>query len=154
MADVVIALPHWGPEDSAIPTSLQSQLAEEIALAKPDLIVGNHTHVIQGYEKIAGVPVFYGLGNFVFDQNWTDHRQGAILLVTFQGRHFSDYRIIPTHVDQDGHVTIADTTEAGEILTRFNLVGQYLADPNFDAKAITEFYPTPYPLFPGGGGLK
>ena len=35
-----------------------------------DLVVGNHTHVVQGTQMIDGVQVFYGLGNFVFDQDW------------------------------------------------------------------------------------
>ena len=49
-------------------------------------MVGNHTHVVQAIQEIDGIPVFYGLGNFVFDQGLRDHRQGIILLVKFQGR--------------------------------------------------------------------
>jgi poly-gamma-glutamate capsule biosynthesis protein CapA/YwtB (metallophosphatase superfamily) len=65
------------------------------------------------------VMVFYGLGNFVFDQNWArDHQQGVILLVTFQGTELVDYQLIPTHVDFDGRVHIADPEEAEEVLLR------------------------------------
>jgi poly-gamma-glutamate synthesis protein (capsule biosynthesis protein) len=65
------------------------------------------------------VPVFYGLGNFVFDQNWAvDHQQGVILTVTFKGTRFAGYELTPTHVDFDGTVHIAGPDEAAEILGR------------------------------------
>ena len=62
------------------------------------------------------MPVFYGLGNFVFDQGLRDHRQGIILLVDFKGSQYLGYRLIPTHTDADGRVHIADPEEAAEIL--------------------------------------
>jgi poly-gamma-glutamate synthesis protein (capsule biosynthesis protein) len=126
VSDVVIAMPHWGPEDVAWPTWIQRNLAKEIAAARPDLIVGNHTHVVQAVQTIDGVPVFYGLGNFVFDQGLRDHRQGVMLLVYFVGQRYAGYQFIPTHVDQDGRVHIAEPEEAKEILDRVNGESQKL----------------------------
>jgi len=117
VSDVVIAMPHWGPEDVAIPNWLQRNLAQQLVDAGADLVVGNHTHVVQAIQEIGGVPVFYGLGNFVFDQTWADdHQQGVILLVKFQGKKYLGYELIPTHVDGDGRVTLADEAEAIEIM--------------------------------------
>ncbi len=108
VSDVVIAMPHWGPEDVAMPNWLQRNLAQQLVDAGADLVVGNHTHVVQAIQEIDGVPVFYGLGNFVFDQTWADdHQQGVILLVKFQGKEYLGYELIPTHVDGDGRVHIA-----------------------------------------------
>ena len=119
VSDVVIVLPHWGPEDVPNPNWSQRDLARIAVDAGADLVVGNHTHVVQAIETVDEVPVFYGLGNFVFDQNWArDHQQGVILLVTFQGTELVDYQLIPTHVDFDGRVHIADPGEAEEILLR------------------------------------
>ncbi|MCU0485585.1 MAG: CapA family protein, partial [Anaerolineales bacterium] len=70
MADVVIAMPHWGPEDTPNPNSYQLEFARIAVEAGADLVVGNHTHVVQAVQQINGIPVFYGLGNFVFDQDW------------------------------------------------------------------------------------
>ena len=131
MSDVVIAMPHWGPEDSARPTYIQQDLAQAIVEAGADLVVGNHTHVLQGLQVIDGVPVFYGLGNFVFDQTWAlDHQQGAILEVTFEGQRYAGYELIPTHVDGDGTVRIAGLEEAGDILERVNQASQGLQAPS------------------------
>ncbi|MCC7129567.1 MAG: CapA family protein [Anaerolineae bacterium] len=115
-ADVVIAMPHWGSEDIAIPNWNQQQQARQLIEYGADLIVGNHTHVVQAIQELDGVPVFYGLGNFVFDQGLRDHRQGIILLVDFKGSQYLGYRLIPTHTDADGRVHIADPEEAAEIL--------------------------------------
>lgn len=124
VSDVVIFMPHWGPEDVATPNWIQRNLAKEIVVAGADLVVGNHTHVVQAIQEIYGVPVFYGLGNFVFDQDLEDHQQGVILLVTFEGTELVSYELIPTHVDEDGRVHIAGPEEAAEILDRIERVSQ------------------------------
>jgi poly-gamma-glutamate capsule biosynthesis protein CapA/YwtB (metallophosphatase superfamily) len=118
VSDVVIAMPHWGPEDVPWPNGIQLNLAHRLVEAGADLVVGNHTHVVQAVQKIDGVQVFYGLGNFVFDQWQRDHQQGVILEVTFEGKRYTGYKLIPTHVDQDGRVHIAGPDEAAEILGR------------------------------------
>ncbi len=118
VADVVIALPHWGSEDIILPNWLQREQAIYTVDAGADLVVGNHTHVVQAYQELDGVMVFYGLGNFVFDQGLRDHRQGVILLVQFVGAEFAGYEMIPTHVDPDGRVHVADPDEAAEVLER------------------------------------
>lgn len=129
VSDVVIAMPHWGPEDAPTPNYIQRDLAQAAVQAGADLVVGNHTHVVQAIQEIDGVPVFYGLGNFVFDQDWArDHQQGVILLVNFQADRLIDYELIPTHVDPDGRVHIAGEPEAAEILDRIEAVSRQLGD--------------------------
>jgi hypothetical protein len=118
VSDVVIAMPHWGPEDMAVPSWIQRGLARELVDAGADIVVGNHTHVVQGIQEIDGIPVFYGLGNFVFDQDLRDHQQGVILILTFHGKEYMGYELIPTHVDGDGRVHIAEPDEAAEIIQR------------------------------------
>lgn len=126
MADVVIALPHWGPEDELLPNWIQRGQARYIVEAGADLVVGNHTHVVQAYQVIEEIPVFYGLGNFVFDQGLRDHRQGVILVVTFIGNKYAGFEMIPTHVDPDGRVHLADAAESTEILDRVQAASEQL----------------------------
>lgn len=126
VSDVVIAMPHWGPEDVSTPNWSQRTLARQAVEAGADLVVGNHTHVVQGVQQIDGVQVFYGLGNFVFDQWPRDHQQGVILQVRFVGTHYEGYEFIPTHVDRDGRVHIAAPDEADEILERIHQVSEAL----------------------------
>lgn len=119
MADVVIVMPHWGPEDSPNPNEYQLHYAQVAVDAGADLVVGNHTHVVQAIQQINGVEIFYGLGNFVFDQNWDlAHQQGVILLAKFEGSRYLGSELIPTHVDMDGTVHLANDEEAAQILAR------------------------------------
>jgi len=127
VSDVIIAMPHWGPEDTPDPNSYQLDYARAAVEYGADLVVGNHTHVVQAIQEIDGVPVFYGLGNFVFDQTWAlDHQQGVILQVTFEGARLQGYELIPTHVDGDGLVHIAGPDEAASVLLRIEQASQLL----------------------------
>ncbi len=126
VSDVVIAMPHWGPEYASVPNWIQRDLAKKLVEAGADLVVGNHTHVVQALQEIDGIPVFYGLGNFVFDQDLPELQQGVILVVNFQGSDYKGYELIPTHVDQDGLVHIAGVEEASEILERIGSASQAL----------------------------
>lgn len=118
-ADVVIVMPHWGPEDTPNPNEYQLHFSQVAVQAGADLVVGNHTHVVQAIEQIDGIDVFYGLGNFIFDQNWDlAHQQGVILLAHFEGSEYIGYELIPTHVDGDGTVHLAIADEAAQVLLR------------------------------------
>jgi hypothetical protein len=46
--------------------------------AGADLIVGNHAHWAKGIEVYDGKPVFYGTGNFLFDQSWSEETSTGI----------------------------------------------------------------------------
>jgi len=119
VSDVVIAMPHWGPEDSSDPNSYQLHFAPVAVEAGADVVVGNHTHVVQAIQQLNGIDIFYGLGNFVFDQTWDlAHQQGVILRLHFYGTVYTGYDLIPTHVDGDGTVHIAGPDEATTILQR------------------------------------
>ncbi|MGE5123420.1 MAG: CapA family protein [Acidobacteriaceae bacterium] len=119
VSDVVIAMPHWGPEDTSEPNSYQLHYAQVAVEAGADVVVGNHTHVVQAIQQIDGTDVFYGLGNFIFDQTWDlAHQQGVILVLNFSGKEYTGYGLIPTHVDGDGTVHLAGSDEAAEILQR------------------------------------
>jgi poly-gamma-glutamate capsule biosynthesis protein CapA/YwtB (metallophosphatase superfamily) len=126
VSDVVIVMPHWGPEDVSTPNWIQRNLAHVIVEAGADLVVGNHTHVVQGIQEIDGIPVFYGLGNFVFDQWRRTHQQAVILKVSFEGTRYIGYELVPTHVDGDGRVHIAAADEAAEILEGIRQASQGL----------------------------
>lgn len=73
--DFVIVSIHWGVEYSHLPSTFQKELAAQIVESGADVIIGHHPHVIQGMEFINGRPVFYSLGNFIFDQWFSDATQ-------------------------------------------------------------------------------
>ena len=126
-ADVVIVMPHWGPEDSPIPNEFQLPLAKVAVEAGANLVVGSHTHVIQAMQTIDGVPVFYGLGNFIFDQTFDlAHQQSLMIKAYFTGSHLDGYDLIVTHVDRDGTVHIAGADETAQALKDLQAVSANL----------------------------
>ena len=127
MSDVVIVMPHWGPEYTHTPNPSQLALAQVAADAGADLIVGNHTHYIQAFGEVNGVPVFYGLGNFVFDQTQERERQQSLILrVYFQGTEYLGYEIFPTISEKDGTLHLADEEETAEILLNLQVINEDL----------------------------
>ena len=65
-ADVVIPVMHWGWEDP-IANDRQRQLARLMIDAGADAVIGGHPHQLQDTERYNGKPIFYSLGNFMFD---------------------------------------------------------------------------------------
>jgi len=61
--DAVIVSMHWGTEYSMEVNSTQSSLAQRLADAGADVIIGNHVHVIEPFEWIDDSVVFYAMGN-------------------------------------------------------------------------------------------
>ncbi len=73
--DYVIAFVHWGTEGKANYESDQKALAEKFVNAGADVIIGGHTHCLQGISYIDDVPIIYSLGNFWFSLSKDDSTQ-------------------------------------------------------------------------------
>jgi hypothetical protein len=85
-AQVVIAFPHWGTEYTFGPNATQQRLARLMIDSGADLVIGNHPHWVQSVEIYKGKPIWYSLGNFTFDQNWSEPTlEGVTLELTFRG---------------------------------------------------------------------
>lgn len=67
--DLVIASCHWGEERDYTPTSGQKKMARWMVEGGADLVLGHHSHVVNGIEVMDGVNVVYSLGNFCFGGN-------------------------------------------------------------------------------------
>lgn len=71
-ADVVIAYVHWGTEYSTVLQDIQITSGKLYLDAGADVIIGAHTHCIQGIEFYDDKPIFYSLGNFWFNSKELD----------------------------------------------------------------------------------
>ncbi len=104
-ADLVVASLHWGVERRHEPTAEQLALAEQLSASGAfDLIVGHHAHVVQPIVRLHGVPVVFGLGNFLSNMTEPDTRDGVIVRVRAARdpgatRWRFDIALTPTTVD-------------------------------------------------------
>jgi len=78
LADLVVVSVHWGRELTEWPSKEQKEAAEWLVEEGADLIVGHHPHVIQPPDCLHGHPVFFSLGNHVFDQRDPATKLGLI----------------------------------------------------------------------------
>ncbi|MCY7417928.1 MAG: CapA family protein [Chloroflexi bacterium] len=95
-ADIVIVFPHWGWEYTRARMDSQERLAARWARMGVDLVLGAHSHIPGGIGDIDGTPVFYSLGNFIFDQNWSTETAEAVLVeMTWHGDTLVQARLHP-----------------------------------------------------------
>jgi len=73
--DWIITNIHWGNEYQSNFNVRQQTVGRELIDSGSDLIIGHHPHVVQGMEIYKNCPIFYSLGNFVFDQYFSPETQ-------------------------------------------------------------------------------
>ncbi|MFH1187672.1 MAG: CapA family protein [bacterium] len=73
--DLVIVNIHWGIEYANKFNKTQQDLAHTLIDSGADIIIGHHPHVTQGIEIYNNKPIFYSLGNFIFDQYFSKETQ-------------------------------------------------------------------------------
>jgi len=72
LADVVVVSVHWGNEYETQAEQWQKNFAHALIDAGADIVVGHHPHVAQEVEEYHGGVIFYSLGNFIFDQDFSE----------------------------------------------------------------------------------
>lgn len=73
---------HCGQEHIHYPNYDHIEMARKIALKVPYIFYGHHPHVIQGIEEIKDSLIAYSLGNFCFDDVYTDKSEKPLLVQT------------------------------------------------------------------------
>jgi len=108
-ADIIIINFHWGAEYQTTPRPRQRSLAQSAISAGADVVIGHHPHVIQPLEYHQQKPIFYSLGNFVFDQLWSKPtRQGAIAQITIENKTVTSAKMIPIYINNAYQPEITD----------------------------------------------
>jgi Putative enzyme of poly-gamma-glutamate biosynthesis (capsule formation) len=65
--DNIVFYAHWNYELELYPQPQQRELARELIDSGVSLVIGCHSHCVQGYEVYNGKYIFYGLGNFYIE---------------------------------------------------------------------------------------
>jgi len=111
-ADVVIVQIHWGVEYVEDPTSTQQKLGRLAIDSGADMVVGNHPHWIQKYEIYKDKYILYALGNFIFDQEWSQKtKEGVIAKVKVNNNKIYDLQFVPVEIKNYGQVFKTNNTK-------------------------------------------
>lgn len=83
---------HWGEEYQLKSSASQKDLGHKIIEAGANLIIGHHPHVVQEVELYKEKLIFYSLGNFIFDQQFSTQTQQGLAV----GLELSSYFLSPS----------------------------------------------------------
>ncbi|MCL5774575.1 MAG: CapA family protein [Patescibacteria group bacterium] len=139
--DFIVASMHAGTEYTRTPSQAQTAFAHAAIDAGADMVIGAHPHWIQTIEKYQGKYIFYSLGNFIFDQMWSQEtREGLMLKVSLskaaagnsglQGPNsaasLQSVELLPVIIDNYSTPRLANETESGLILKNIGVTEKIL----------------------------
>jgi len=95
--DALIVLLHAGCENWHYPSPRIVKLCRAFAEAGSAAVLVSHSHAVMGTELHKGVPIVYGLGNFLFDRGQKNigWRLGIIARLTFEVGQSVNLDIVP-----------------------------------------------------------
>lgn len=101
--EIVIMTFHWGNEYQSNPTVRQVTLAHLAIDNGADVVIGAHPHWVQSHEIYMGKPIYYSLGNFVFDQEWSaETKKGLAVRFTYDGTNLVNTEELPVFIQNYG----------------------------------------------------
>lgn len=114
--DYIAVSLHWGIEYKYHAEPYQKKLAHRMIDAGANFILGHHPHSLQGVEVYNHGLIAYSLGNFVFDQEWSEQtKQGLILTIKITPLGLEKAELIPVYIDK-GQPVVAKGDMAALIL--------------------------------------
>jgi poly-gamma-glutamate synthesis protein (capsule biosynthesis protein) len=125
LSNLVIVSIHWGYELLAWPSVDQRNQAAWMISQGADIIFGHHPHVIQPMDIISGKPVYFSLGNHLFDQKYPETKKGLVAEI-----RISDGRVrcggIRTRAPVGSSIPYVEKTESEDIREyEFSLRGPF-----------------------------
>ena len=93
---VIVSL-HWGGEHTLQPVPQQCQQAHQLIDAGADALICHHTHTLQTIEQYKGRPIYYSIGNFIFDQQKPINTKACMVKVTIT-KESSHVETIPIEI--------------------------------------------------------
>lgn len=95
-ADMTITVIQWANENYSYPTEFQKESARLAIDNGADIVVGSQGHGTLKMEFYNGKPIYYGLGNFMFDQMFSDKvREGVILRINTLNGEIANMELLP-----------------------------------------------------------
>lgn len=140
-ADYVLVIVHGGHEHYQLPSPRMQETYRFFIDAGADAVVNHHQHCYSGYEYYNGKPIFYGLGNFCFDEegnNADSWYEGYMVQLEFDSTNIQ-HTLYPyvQYKEKATVVTINDTTSFEEKISKLNAI---ISDPIALRKTTETYY--------------
>lgn len=142
-ADYVLVIVHGGHEYYQLPSSRMQETYRFFIDTGADAVVNHHQHCYSGYEIYNGKPIFYGLGNFCFDNNEiinTSWNEGFFVQISF-GNDI-EYELYP--YCQFGTNPTISLTQNDVFESEIKRLNDVIADEHKILSEETDYYLTNY----------
>ena len=111
-SDYVVALVHFGKEDSHSLENVQVDTSKLYIDSGADIIIGTHAHVLQGIEFYKDKPIIYNLGDFIFNNETKDT---GIFQIKMKFNKDLEYYFIPC-LEKDEYTKTLEGTEKQRVI--------------------------------------
>jgi poly-gamma-glutamate synthesis protein (capsule biosynthesis protein) len=137
-SDMQIAFVHWGTEYDLKHSNIQAEIAQSLIDGGADAVIGHHPHVIQEIDIYNGKPIFYSLGNFIFDQYFSDDVQEGMILRIAYADSSAEFTMIPvTSLNSRNQPRPMNETDKDRLLERVLEPIRYTSGVDFENGKIT-----------------
>lgn len=140
-ADHVVVIVHGGHEHYPLPSPRMKETYCFFVDAGASTVIGHHTHCFSGYEVYQGAPIFYSLGNFIFDypeqkgHGWC--RGFAVHLIL---SNQIDFKITPfIQNDKEIGVHLMNQKDREEFDKDLKIINEVILDDKKLSKSFGEF---------------
>lgn len=99
--DHIILSVHWGSEFVELPSLSQVEYARQLMEAGVSLILGHHSHCLQGYQKHGNGLVVFSLGNLISDMQFLPARKTGLFSIVLGQDSVEEVRVIPLEIGED-----------------------------------------------------
>lgn len=99
-ADCLVVSFHWGVEYLPVSTDDQQRVAHAAIDAGADVILGSHPHVAQPVEIYHNRPIFYSLGNCIFDRTGDKVSNGLLAHVKLSRNGASVEKVLAFDIEE------------------------------------------------------
>lgn len=142
-SDYVIVISHGGHEHFNLPSPRMKELYRYLVDAGADAVINHHQHCYSGYEIYKGKPIFYGLGNFLFDHATFRNKfwnEGYMVLLKLDEGTLS-FDLVPyTQCNESASVQPMDKVGHEKFNTEIQRLNYIIADDSKLHEHVDEYY--------------
>lgn len=147
--EYLLVIVHAGNEFYELPSPRTKALYRSLVDMGADAVVSHHTHAFSGYEKYRSKPIFYGLGNFIYD--WPgkingDWNRGYVVRLTISDQ--IDFEVIPLKQgNEEPGVFHLDRVELDIFQADIERLNRIIADDEKLESRFREYCESVFPMY-------
>lgn len=129
-ADYVFVIVHGGHEYYNLPSPRMQKQYRFYAEQGADIVIGHHTHCINGYEIYNDVPIYYSLGNFLFTKSsrFEHWYIGLVLEIEIKNKELTSQLHPVKQRKENFELSLLAEDEKQVVLNRISLYNEIITD--------------------------